>query len=316
MNGRAKVAKAAAGRLGATALVLLLAASPALAQVPPEIAARNRAIGQKIDPVGTAEYYGPLAEKPPYAEAKVARDIAYGPDPKNRLDVFQPTRRAAGPLPVVIFVSGGESTRTEHRPNAEGFYDNVMLWAVKHGMVGVNTDRRPWRGNPWDAGPRDIALMIGWVRDNIGRYGGDPERIFFLGHAYGATQLASYLAHPEFWVGPRGGLTGAALLSAPFNVAPAAPAGAQPANNPMLDPAHSDLPGLKALDLPLFLGSAEFDNDNTMATAEALRTALCETRCPGHAVFKDHQHISAMFSFNTADESVSGPVLEWIRSVR
>jgi triacylglycerol lipase len=314
MNGRNMVEKARACRPAAAALVLALAAAPALAQVPPEIAAKNRAIGQKIDPVGTAEYYGPLAEKPPYAEAKVARDIAYGPDPKNQLDVFQPAKRAARPLPVVIFVSGGESTRIEHRPNAEGFYDNVMLWAVKHGMVGVNTDRRPWRGNPWDAGPHDIALMIRWVHDNIARYGGDPERIYFLGHAYGATQLASYLAHSGFWVGPRGGLKGAALLSAPFNVASTAPPG--PANNPMLDPEHSDLPGLKALDLPLFLGSAEFDNDNTMATAETLRTALCETRCPGHAVFKDHQHISTMFSFNTTDDSVSGPVLAWIRSVR
>ena len=32
--------------------------------------------------------------------------------------------------------------------------------------------------------------------------------------------------------------------------------------------------------------------------------------------FKDHQHISVMFSFNTADESVSGPVLAWLRGLK
>ena len=301
-------------RLALAALALAGVVATANAQAPPDIAAKNREIGKKIDPVATAAYYGPLAEKPPYAEAKVVRDVAYGPDPKNLLDVFQPIHPGRGPAPVIIFVSGGESTRIEHRPNAEAFYDNVMLWAVKHGMVGINTDRRSWRDMPWDTGAKDMALMIKWVRDNAGRYGGDPNRIFFVAHAFGATQLTSYLAHREFWVGPTPGISGAALLSAPFNVAPVMIS--DQTNNPMFDPAHGSIEGMKALDLPLFLGSAEYDSDSTAASAEVLRKALCERRCPEHTVFKDHQHISTMFSFNTADESVSGPVLAWIRSVK
>ena len=301
-------------RLALAFLFVTIAGTTVSAQVPPAIAAQNRAIGKKIDPVATAAYYGPLAEKPPYAEAKVARDIVYGSDPKNLLDVFQPVQPGRAPAPVIIYVSGGESTRIEHRPNAEAFYDNVMLWAVKHGMIGVNTDRRTWRDMPWDTGAQDMARMIKWVRENIARYGGDPNRIFFVAHAFGATQLTSYLAHREFWVGSTPGIRGAALLSAPFNDAPVLVS--DQANNPMFDPAHGNLEGMKALDVPLFLGSAEYDSDATEASAEVLRKALCERRCPEHAVFKDHQHISTMFSFNTADESVSGPVLAWIRGVR
>lgn len=298
-----------------TALAAIAFCGAAAAQVPADLAAANRAIGKRTDPEGTAKLYWPVSEKPPYNEAKIARDIAYGPDPKNVLDVFQPVAGGAK-RPVVIYISGGEGTRIEHRPQAELFYDNVMLWAVKNGMVGVNTDRRAWQNMPWDTGARDVAAMVAWVRANIGKYGGDPDRIFFLGHAFGATQLTTYLAHPEFWGGPKTGLKGALLLSAPFNVAPVIMPTANRATNPMFDPSHSNLEGLKALDLPLYLGSSEYDDDSTAATAEALRIELCKRKCPGHAVFKDHQHISTMFSFNTADRSVSDPVLQWIRGVR
>jgi triacylglycerol lipase len=304
-----------------TMLAVLLGAAAAAwsttasAQVPPDIAAANRAIGKTTDVAGTAKLYGPLAETPPYREAAITRDLAYGPDPRNRLDVFRPAAAPRGRLPVVIHLSGGENLRTMHAPNAEGFYDNVMLWAVKHGMVGVNTDRHLDRGAPWGAGAKDVGLMVKWVRENIARYGGDPDRIFFVAHAYGGTDVSTYLAHKEFWTGPTPGVAGAAFIGAPFNLAPLIMPRAGRSANPMFDPAHSDLEGLKALDLPLFISLGEYDPDSTLASDQALRQALCARRCPTFVVFKDHQHISTMFSFNTADESVSGPVLAWIRSV-
>jgi len=296
-------------------LAVAACSTAALAQPAPDIAAANRAIGKTTDVAGTARIYGPLAEKPPYREATATRDLAYGPDERNRLDVFQPAPAPGGRLPVVIHLSGGDNLRRIQVPGGEPFYDNVMLWAVKHGMIGVNTDRHLDRGAPWGAGAKDVGLMVKWVRENIARYGGDPERIFFVAHAYGGTDVAAYLAHKEFWSGPTPGVAGAAFIGAPFNIAPLAmPAGGRAAN-PMFDPAHSDLEGLKALDIPLFISLGEYDPDSTRASDEALRQALCARRCPGFAVFKDHQHISTMFSFNTADESVSGPVLDWIRSV-
>jgi len=303
---------------------LLAAAAPlvamtwwvASAQVPADLAAANRAIGKANDQPATAKLYGPLAERPPYPEAKIARDLSYGPDAKNRLDVFQPAM--AGPArTVLIYVSGGTGMRVSGDPGlptAGSFYDNIMLWAVKHDLVGVNTDRRPWQSMPWDTGARDVAAMIQWVQTHIGEYGGDPRRIFIFGHGYGGTQVTTYLAHPEFWraVGP--GLKGAILLSAPFNLAPLLGAGSR-SGNPMFDPAHSNLEGLKAVPLPLYLGSAQFDEDETAASAELLRQQLCLKACPGHDVYPNHQHISVTYSFNTADDSVAGAVLRWIRSV-
>ena len=312
------------GPVSPRAIALLAASLAALwsssaqAQVPADLAAANRAIGKSNDQPATARLYGPLAEKPPYPEAKVTRDLAYGPNPQNLLDVFQPASTGR-PRAVLIYASGGTGMRTsgdKDGPNPGAFYENIMLWAAKHDMVGVNTDRRPWQNAPWDTGARDVSAMIAWVKANISRYGGDPDRIFFLGHAYGGTQLTTYLAHPEFWQGQRPGLKGAILISAPFNLAPLMGPPGNRAGNPMFDPAHSNLEGMKALRLPIYMGSAEYDEDGTKASADLLRQELCRRTCPAYGLYKDHQHISVTYSFNTADESVSGPVLDWIRSVR
>ena len=48
--------------------------------------------------------------------------------------------------------------------------------------------------HPWPAAAQDVAAAVGWVRGNIGRYGGDPERIVVSGHSAGASHLASFLA--------------------------------------------------------------------------------------------------------------------------
>src|SRR5258706_669871 len=282
------------------ALLAVLVLAAAGAQVPPDLAAANRAIGKANDQPATAKLYGPLADKPPYAEAVISRDQSYGPDSKNMLDVFQPAK-AGSPRPVLIYVSGGTGMRVsgdQGLANAGAFYENIMLWAVRHDMIGVNTDRRPWQNAPWDTGARDVAAMIQWVKANIARYGGDPNRIFFFGHGYGGTQLTTYPAHREFWVGPTSGLQAAILISAPFNLAPLMGPPGNRAGNPMFDPAHSNLEGLKALTLPLYLGSAEYEEDGTEASAQLLRQELCRRVWPGHDVSKYHQHISVTYSFN------------------
>jgi len=236
---------------------------------------------------------------------------------------------------VVIFATGGDFTRKIDLPGGTPFYDNVVLWAAKHGLIGVNTDRRYFRGNPWQTGPQDMAAMIGWVHNHISEYGGDPGRVIFLGHAYGGTQLVSYLAHPEFWCCSGPGIAAAAIISAPLNLSPlttlnnarpnptAAPAAAAPAGganrggaNSLFDPAHSDLQGLRNISIPILVGSAQFEGQAQKQAATALRTQLCTAgHCPVFDTFENHNHLSVMFSFNTADQSVSGALLNWMHGL-
>ena len=155
--------------------LVALAPSSASAQMPPDIAAKIKEIGRVIDPPKTAPIYAPLQQKEPYVGVKVARDLKYGPDARNALDVFTP-ENATGPLPVYIFVHGGGFVAGNKRgPNNSPFYDNFMLWAAKNGMVGVNATYRLAPANPWPAAPQDIAAAVKWVRDNIASHGGDPQ---------------------------------------------------------------------------------------------------------------------------------------------
>ena len=81
--------------------------------------------------------------------------------------------------------------------------------------------------------------------------------------------------------------------------------------------ARSNLPGLVSSRVPFLITTAELDPPGIIAFAETLKDQLCKAgRCPAYLVFKDHSHISEVMSPNTADDSVTGPILKWIKSVK
>src|SRR5512140_1558298 len=118
-----------------------LPSGPAASQVPPQIAEKLRQIGPVIAPPLTAALYAPLQQREPYAGVRVTRDERYGADARHRLDVFSP-ESGGGARPVLVFVHGGGFVAGNKRINDSPFYDNIMLWAVKNGMVGVNMTYR------------------------------------------------------------------------------------------------------------------------------------------------------------------------------
>jgi acetyl esterase/lipase len=194
-----------------------LAAMPASAQMQPDIAEKIAALGRVVDPEKTGTIYAPLQEKEPYAGLKVLRDVKYGSDVRNVVDIFA-AEAANGTRPVLMFVHGGAYTRGDKRPPGSPFYDNVMVWAARNGMVGVNVEYRLAPQFPWPAGAEDLVGAVRWVADNIAAHGGDPGRIFLVGHSAGATHVATYVSHPEFH-GPKGsGLAGAMFSSGVFDL--------------------------------------------------------------------------------------------------
>src|SRR5262249_7153389 len=146
------------------------------------------------------------------AGVSVARDVAYGPDELNKLDVF-----TAGPpqqgKTVVVYVHGGGFEHGDKRQGTSPFFDNVMIWATKQGWVGVNINYRLAPKDHWPAAHQDMSAAVRWIRANIAQYGGDPNRIVLWGVSAGASLIAGYLTHPEFY-GPDGhGVKGAILNS-------------------------------------------------------------------------------------------------------
>ena len=323
------------------AALLTGAATVAHAQVPPQIAKQLVAIGRGVCPAETAQLYLPLHPKPPYHGVSVTRDISTGSDPKNVVDVFTP-EQGAGSRPVLIYVPGGPGNRHLDVPNNDVFYDNVPVWAVKNGIVGVLMQRRP--GNTWDDPAKDIAKVVQWVGQNVARYKGDPARVFLWAQSAGNVPTGTYVGHPELY-GPKGvGLKGVIFMSpATFNILPATPprsgpnppCGPRAASAPGAEQApaagagraaqpdaatqlgRSNLPGLVKSKVPFLITTAELDPPGIIAFAETLKDQLCKAgRCPTYLVMKDHSHISEVMSPDTADDSVTGPILTWIRSIK
>jgi triacylglycerol lipase len=241
----------------------------------------------------------------------VTRDIKYGPDARHALDLFVPETPAAMPRPVLIFVHGGAFIGGNRRgPGGSPFYDNIMVFAVRNGMVGVNATYRLAPQNPWPAGAQDLGAAVRWVNENISVHGGNPARIFLMGHSAGAVHVASYVAHRQFH-GPKGiGLAGAILVSGLYDLTtmpPGPPEKAYFGEDTSKYAERSSLAGLVAAPVPLMAAYAELDPPFFHQQAKQLNEALCKAgRCPRFVTLAKHSHMSEVYAINTADTSLSG----------
>ena len=116
----------------------------------------------------------------------VRQDIAYGPHPLHRYNVFSPQRTSGAP--IVIFWHGGGWTN--------GYRDYVSFMAPH--VVGLDCVLvAPSYGlapeNPLPAAYEDSLAMLAHVTRNAAGFGGDAERLFLGGHSAGA-HLARLIA--------------------------------------------------------------------------------------------------------------------------
>src|SRR5262245_59222841 len=133
---------------------LLLATASAIiaqAQVPANIEAELRKIGQVVDPACTAKLYRPLMPKndynsnvsPLHPGVTIARDVLFGPNPKDLVDIFI-ADKGGGNRAVFIYVPGGGGNKIEQQVHeANAFYDNIGRWGTKNRMVVVTMQRHP-----------------------------------------------------------------------------------------------------------------------------------------------------------------------------
>ncbi|MBC5785626.1 alpha/beta hydrolase [Ramlibacter sp. USB13] len=286
-------------------------------QVPDAIEQQLQQIGRVVDPPKTAALYAPLQQREPYAGVRVARDLRFGPDPqRNLLDVFTPESGGAA-RPVLVFVHGGGFTAGGRRAPGSPFYDNIGVWAVKNGMVAVNTTYRLAPQNPWPAAQEDLAATITWVRENIAARGGDPNRIYLMGHSAGAAHVAQYIGHPRFHVEPGGGIAGAILVSGLFDPSSATPSPALQSyfgTDASAYARRSALPGMAASRLPMLVAYAELDPSDFHEQAEQAQAALCAANhCGPLLQLRGHSHMSEVYAINTGDTALTDAIRAFVR---
>jgi acetyl esterase/lipase len=305
--------------VAAAALAVTAAACPAMAQVPPEIAAKVKASAGQID-LTVGALYAPLLPKEPWAGIDVTRDVAYGPDPMQKLDVFDPQKGPAqrddnhlvskGKRPVLIVVHGGGFVRGDKRNT-----DNMAVWAAGKGMVGISVNYRLAPAATWPAATNDLKAAIAWTRANIARFGGDPDRIYLWGHSAGANHVADYVAHTELHGPEAAGVRAAILMSAYYSPTLQGPPHAYYGTDASVQTTSAAVERLTKVKTPLFVINAEYDPEFFRAYAAALDEGLTKAGI-AHArlVAKDHGHLDEGLAVGTSDVWVSDPVLKFIQS--
>lgn len=117
-------------------------------------------------------------------------DAAFGPDPRQRLDLYAPND-AAG-RPAVLFLYGGS-----WRQGSRASYRFVAEALVARGVVVGVADYRlaPAARHPDFA--EDAALAVRWMLDNVRPHGGDPASLMLLGHSAGSMNALLLALDPR-----------------------------------------------------------------------------------------------------------------------
>ncbi len=123
---------------------------------------------------------------------QLTRSIAYAERVRQRLDICRPVDAVAAPV-IVFFYGGG------WRSGNKALYRYVAKALARRGYVAVVPDYRIYPEVRYPEFLEDGALVVRWVKDNIGRFGGDAEKMFLQGHSAGA-HIAAMLSIDARWL--------------------------------------------------------------------------------------------------------------------
>ncbi|WP_418939731.1 alpha/beta hydrolase [Paraburkholderia bryophila] len=205
--------------------------------------------------------------------------LAYGANPRQKLDVYTPTASApqSGPhgRPVVVFFYGGS-----WQNGSRSSYLFVGAALAARGFVAVVPDYRTWPETAFPGFVDDAARAVRWARDHAAEFGGDPSRIFLMGHSAGAhivMLLATdgrYLAAQQM---SKSDLSGVIGLAGPYDFLPLHDATLEDIFPRALRAASQPINFVQGDEPPMFLAAGERDTTvdpgNTDRLAAKLRLA-------------------------------------------
>lgn len=126
------------------------------------------------------------------AKTKVLRDIAYGDDPKQRMDIYVPD--GATNAPVIFMVHGG-GWAFGSKSAARVVENKVNYWLPK-GFIFVSVNNRLLPEVDPLAQAKDVATALAAAQKKVHTLGGDPRRFVLMGHSAGAHLVALVSADP------------------------------------------------------------------------------------------------------------------------
>jgi hypothetical protein len=196
--------------------------------------------------------------------------------------------------------------------------DKIFIWAHSAGNVPLGT----YLGRPELWGPKGVgikgAILMSGAPFNIAP---TPVPTLAAGDVLAAAGrtcsdkvgMASAAGSDGALPGVAAGGPGGPPLRSDF----IPPSGPPPSAETQLT--RSSLPELRKASFKLLIVSGELDPKSLLAFSKTLHTSLCEANgahCPQYLIAKGQSHVSLVFSIDTPDHGVSGPVLAFIKGTR
>jgi acetyl esterase/lipase len=112
------------------------------------------------------------------------RNLKYGGDDRNVLDLATAQTKPDAKRPVLVFI-GGDDFSSEHGSSApDPLIEKAMCFAASNGLVVAHVSYRLAPAATWPAGALDVAAAISWVFENADLFGGNAQEIIPI--VYGA----------------------------------------------------------------------------------------------------------------------------------
>ena len=180
----------------------------------PALGALAASLAAACSPLGMLNALGPRDR----GVRRVARDLAYGSDPRQRFDIYAPSDASrTAPLPVLAFFYGGGWDS-----GSKDLYGWAAQALAAQGFVVAVPDYRLVPGVLFPVFIEDAAAATARVAEVVAQYGGDPARLGVLGHSAGA-HLAMMIALDRRYmqaVGKPVVIRAAAGLAGPYDFLP------------------------------------------------------------------------------------------------
>ena len=260
------------------------------------------------------------------AEARPAaiRNLPYGQDPRQVLDVYAPEKGKN--LPILVFVHGGAFVRGD-KEQSPYIYANVPTEFARHGYLAFNVEYRLAPQAVWPGGAEDIRDAVEWIASHAHQWGGDPGNIFLMGHSAACAHCAS-AAWDDRVRPPEGLPLKGLILVSPRVVADTRPDnpnahGVRTYYGEEVDAFEDRAPigKVRADAPPTLVALAQYENPlldfYALELVHRLADVADKQKGPMPRVIQlmDHNHVSIVAQFNTPCNELGEPIRDWCRRV-
>ena len=242
---------------------------------------------------------------------RVLRDVAYGTDARQRMDIFLPRQPNMCDLPTLLFMHGGAWTH-----GTKDWCGFMAPPLVQLPAIVVSVGYRLIPNVSFPQPVLDCIAALRWIFDHVAEHGGTPHRLFVGGHSAGG-QIAALMSLQPHWLVqgglPSGVVRGCFCLATTFNRrmirSELGPDHVQPGQPTDIAP-DSPLALAAGARVPFFITWGGRDDERVDRTGRQMIDALTATGCTVQSlVLPECDHFSIHLNTQHADDL-------WVRQVR